>query len=161
MELTEELFVNRIKSMYERSLDEHENSFFDAQLQDKVRFHSASLAAPVRATFRSVVTLSMCNRLESLHGGCAATLIDVLTSVILLGLGKPGMFSYGGVTRSLDVKYLRPVPEGVEMEIICELVNMGKRLAMLRGEIRRVDNGDLCVVGMHDKANTDPVVQRL
>lgn len=71
------------------------------------------------------------------------------------------MFSYGGVSRSLDIKFLRPAPEGTEIEIDCELVSMGKRLAMSKAEIRRVDTGDVCVLGLHDKANMDPPVQKL
>lgn len=35
------------------------------------------------------------------------------------------------------------------------MVHVGKRLALLRAEIRRVDNGALCVLGEHEKANTD------
>lgn len=103
----------------------------------------------------------MCNQVNSLHGGCAATLIDVLTSITPVALAKPGLFAYGGVSRSLNIKFLRPVPEGTEFEIDCELINMGKRLALSKAEIRRVDNGNLCVLGLHDKANTDPPVRKL
>lgn len=92
----------------------------------------------------------------NLHGGCAATLIDNLSTTILVGVSRPGHFSLGGVSRNLKVTYLRPVPQDTAIRIICELVHAGKRLALLRAEIRRVDNDDLCVVGEHEKANTDP-----
>lgn len=92
----------------------------------------------------------------NLHGGCAATLIDVLSTTILLGLSRPGRFALGGVSRNLKVTYLRPVPGDTEIRLTCVLVHAGKRLALLRAEIYRVDNGDLCIIGEHEKANTDP-----
>ncbi|WEW59719.1 hypothetical protein PRK78_005199 [Emydomyces testavorans] len=161
MEMTQDLFTSRVKSMYENGLFDPDVITYESSLREHICFQSTSLGPPTRAVFRSVVAPSMCNKLGNLHGGCAATIIDILTSVVLLAIGQPGMFSYGGVTRTLDVKYLRPVPEGMQIEIDCELLSMGKRLAMSRAVIRRVDNGDLCIIGMHDKVNTDPVLQKL
>lgn len=94
----------------------------------------------------------------NLHGGCAATIIDFLSSTILLGVSKPGFFSLGGVSRNLKITYLRPVPVGTEVRLVCQVIHTGRRLALLRAEILRADNGDLCVVGEHEKANTDPEV---
>lgn len=91
-----------------------------------------------------------------MHGGCAATLIDIMSTMILLGMSRPGRFMLGGVSRNLKVTYLRPVPSGTEIRLVCILVHVGRRLALLRGEIYRVDNGDLCIIGEHEKANTDP-----
>jgi acyl-coenzyme A thioesterase PaaI-like protein len=62
----------------------------------------------------------------------------------------------GGVSRNLRVTYLRPVPRDLEVRLVCEVIHMGKRLALLRAEISRADTGDVCVVGEHEKANTDP-----
>ena len=97
----------------------------------------------------------MTNRLGSLHGGCAATLVDTLSTCILQGVSRPGLFSLGGVTRNLKLTYLRPIPLSTDARLICEVVHVGRRLALVRAEIRRLDNGDICVVGEHEKANTD------
>lgn len=70
-------------------------------------------------------------------------------------MSRPGHFAFGGVSRNLKVTYLRPVPRDTEIRLTCELVHVGRRLALLRAEIRRVDTGALCVVGEHEKANTD------
>lgn len=102
------------------------------------------------------VSPDMCNYLDNLHGGCAATLIDVLSTTILLGVSSPGRFQLGGVSRNLRTTYLRPVPQGTEIRLVTELVHVGKRLALLRSEILRADDGQVCVVGEHEKANTDP-----
>lgn len=100
-----------------------------------------------------------CNYLGNLHGGCAATLFDTLSSMILLGVSKPGFFQLGGVSRHLDVTYLRPVPVGTRVKLVSKVVNIGKRLALMRSEIVRVDTGAVCMVSDHEKANTDPEVK--
>ncbi|KAF7595904.1 hypothetical protein BBP40_004397 [Aspergillus hancockii] len=121
-----------------------------------LRFESATQGPPARVSFVFKVIPKICNAVGTLHGGCAATLIDILSTVILLGVSKPGNFSMGGVSRNLRVTYLRPAPKDTEVRLVCDVVHVGKRLALLRAEISRVDTGDVCVVGEHEKANTDP-----
>ncbi|KAL1982886.1 hypothetical protein VTN96DRAFT_814 [Rasamsonia emersonii] len=121
-----------------------------------LRFEYATRGPPARVSYRLFVTPNMTNRLGNLHGGCAATLIDNLSTTILIGVSRPGIFQYGGVSRNLNVTYLRPVPLDTEIRVICEVVHVGRRLALLKAEIRRVDNDELCVIADHQKANTDP-----
>lgn len=125
-----------------------------------LRFESATRGPPATVSFLFNVTPAMSNYMGNLHGGCAATLIDVLSTTILLGVSEPGKFALGGVSRNLKVTYLRPVPTETEARVVCELVHVGKRLALLRAEIQKAASGDLCVVGEHEKANTDPEVNQ-
>ncbi|RDW90800.1 PaaI family thioesterase [Aspergillus mulundensis] len=125
-------------------------------------FHSASLAPQPTIAFELTIAPKHCNFLGNLHGGCAATLFDVLSSMILLGVSKPGFFELGGVSRHLNVTYLRPVPVGTRVRLVSKVVSMGKRLALMRSEILRVhEDGreEVCVVSDHEKANTDPEVK--
>lgn len=46
------------------------------------------------------------------------------------------------------------------MRVRCEVAQMGRRLALLRAAIERVDTGDVCVLALHEKANTDPEVSK-
>ncbi|EKV19098.1 Thioesterase family protein, putative [Penicillium digitatum PHI26] len=127
-----------------------------------LRFESATRGPPATVSFLLTITPALSNYLGNLHGGCAATLIDVLSTTILLGVSEPGKFSVGGVSRNLKVTYLRPVPTGTEVRLICEVIHVGKRLALLRAEIQRAESGDICVIGEHEKANTDPeMTQRM
>lgn len=121
-------------------------------IRDHVRFESASLGPPTQVTFRMTVAPELCNRLGTLHGGCAATLVDVLTSTVLLALDQPG-----SVSRSLALKYVRAAPMGSDVLIVNELVHVGRKLALVKCEIRRADTGDVCVIGEHDKAKIGPV----
>ncbi|EGC42689.1 thioesterase [Histoplasma capsulatum var. duboisii H88] len=124
--------------------------------RNRVRYESVSHGPCPRASFLLTVTEPFCNKVGALHGGCATTLIDVTSTGLLIALSKPGHFSLGGVTRTLNVKFVRPAPMGVEVRIVNELVHAGKRLALVRSEISRVDTGEVCVIGEHDKVNTDP-----
>ncbi|KAL4880422.1 HotDog domain-containing protein [Aspergillus karnatakaensis] len=121
-------------------------------------FHSAT-RSPAEISFLLTVAPKHCNFLGNLHGGCAATLFDVLSSMILLGVSKPGAFEFGGVSRHLDVTYIRPVPVGMTVKLTSRVVHMGKRLALMRSEIVKLDSGDVCMVSDHEKANTDPEVK--
>ncbi|KAJ5569648.1 uncharacterized protein N7459_009078 [Penicillium hispanicum] len=127
-----------------------------------LRFESATRSPTAKVSFLITITPALSNYMGNLHGGCAATLIDVLSTTILLGVSEPGKFAMGGVSRNLKVTYLRPVPESSEARIVCEVIHVGKRLALLRAEIQKAESGDVCVVGEHEKANTDPqVTQRI
>ncbi|KAL3470630.1 thioesterase family protein [Aspergillus californicus] len=114
----------------------------------------SATAEPPTITFLLTIGPKHCNLLGNLHGGCAATLVDVLSTMILLGASKPGLYESGGVSRHLNVTYLRPVPCGSTVRLVSSVVHMGKRLALLRTEIVREDGG-VCVVSDHEKANTD------
>ncbi|KOS48335.1 hypothetical protein ACN38_g753 [Penicillium nordicum] len=125
-------------------------------------FESATRGPPATVSFLLTITPALSNYMGNLHGGCAATLIDVLSTTILLGISEPGKFSFGGVSRNLKVTYLRPVPTGTEVRLVCEVIHVGKRLALLRAEIQKAESRDVCVIGEHEKANTDPeVTQRI
>jgi uncharacterized protein (TIGR00369 family) len=97
-----------------------------------------------------------CNRLGNLHGGAAATLFDLCTTIPLVHVSKPGFWQFLGVTRNLNVSYFRPVPSGEEVLIECEILQIGKRLATLKGVMRRKRDGQIVSVAEHLKANIDP-----
>lgn len=97
------------------------------------------------------VTDNLCNKGGNLHGGCAATLLDSLTSTALLTVARPGFLDGGHVSRTLSCTYLRPVASGTECIVECWVVAAGKRTANVRGEIRTAD-GKVCVACVHDKA---------
>lgn len=121
---------------------------------------TASRAEPAQASFILTITPNLCNHFDNLHGGSASTIIDILSTTILLAVSRPGVFSLGGVSRHLDLTYLRPAPRDVDVRVRSEVVQLGKRLALLRAVIERVDTGEVCVVAAHEKVNTDPEVAK-
>jgi acyl-coenzyme A thioesterase 13 len=92
----------------------------------------------------------------TLHGGCAATLIDNLTNVVIIAASPPGVFSNSGISRNIRMTFLCPLPLGTEVRAVCKVVHrIGKRLVLVRAELYNVKTGELCVVGEHEKVNTD------
>ncbi|KAH7150043.1 HotDog domain-containing protein [Dactylonectria estremocensis] len=110
-------------------------------------------------TFSFVVHPEHCNRLDNLHGGCAASLFDFLTTLPLALINRPGFWHFMGVSRTLNVTYMRPVPAGEEVLIECEIVQAGKKLATLRGVMRRRSDKALLAVCEHGKVNIDSDVK--
>ncbi|KID65377.1 Thioesterase superfamily, partial [Metarhizium brunneum ARSEF 3297] len=121
--------------------------------------HSATASANTASiTFTYTVQPQHCNRLHHLHGGATATLLDFCTSVPLSLVSRPGFWQYLGVSRCLTVSYLRPARAGDQVLIETEIVQVGKRLATLRGSIRRKEDGQLLCTAEHLKVNIDSAV---
>ena len=110
-------------------------------------------------TFRFVVTHEMSNINKTLHGGCAVTMVDELTTILLAAMSKPGLYSRYGVSKGLKTSFLRPMNRGAEIRAVCELVHMGAKQAFLQTKMFEVDGGELCLIAEHEKTNTDPPVQ--
>ncbi|KAF0330276.1 thioesterase superfamily protein [Colletotrichum asianum] len=111
------------------------------------------------ATFSFTVQPDHCNRGGNLHGGCAATLFDFLTTLPLALINdKPGFWQFLGVSRTLSCSYLRPAPCGEECIVECEIVQVGRTLCQLKGVLRRKSDKVILVTCEHHKYNTDPPV---
>lgn len=81
-----------------------------------------------------------------------ATIFDTTTSMAVAPVARKGFWDIGHVTRTLNCSYLRPAPEGIELLIECEVVHLGKRIGMLKGVMRRKDDGAVCYTCEHQKA---------
>lgn len=93
----------------------------------------------------------LCNRGGSLHGGAASTIFDILTTTALLTVAKPGYWDMLGVSRTLTITFLRPLPLGTKVFVNCEVVAVGKNMANIKGTMKTAD-GKVCVTCIHDKA---------
>ncbi|KAG9231732.1 HotDog domain-containing protein [Amylocarpus encephaloides] len=121
----------------------------------------SATSSPPRTVFRFTVAASHCNRLNNLHGGCTSTLFDWLTTSALACIAKPGYWQYAGVSRTLNVTYLRPVPEGEVVLVESEVVHAGKRLCALKGTMRRERDGEVLAICEHGKVSIDPEVAKM
>ncbi|ETN42551.1 uncharacterized protein HMPREF1541_01708 [Cyphellophora europaea CBS 101466] len=107
-------------------------------------------ASPGRTEWTMNITPEHCNKGKNMHGGMACIVLDNLTSTALLTLAKPGFLDAGHVSRTITMSYLRPVPLGSTVRVVCEAVQAGRNTANLRGEIQ-ID-GKTCITCIHDKA---------
>jgi acyl-coenzyme A thioesterase 13 len=145
--------TDRVLALYNESTappPAGESVCFDALPLQYATLVSAS-AESQSTSWSFIAAPELCNKGGNLHGGCAATLLDSLTSTALLTIARPGFLDGGNVSRTLSCTYLRPVPMGTECVVECRVVAAGKRTANLSGEIKTKD-GKVCVACVHDKA---------
>ncbi|KAK6055117.1 hypothetical protein COOONC_07377 [Cooperia oncophora] len=94
------------------------------------------------------VTPTMTNPWGGLHGGCTATLVDVVTTAACLVTprGKPG------VSVDLHVTYLAAAREGDSLIVDAEVIKAGKTLAFTRADLILKDKNQIVATGLHTKA---------
>lgn len=67
-------------------------------------------------------------------------IFDMATTCALGPLAKPGFWDFmGGVTRCLNISYLRAVPIGIKVRLYCQVMHVGRTAAMLHGEMTSLD----------------------
>ena len=89
-----------------------------------------------------------------MHGGAAAVLFDMGTTTALCPVAKPGYWEFmGGVTRSLNISYLKAVPINTTVRISSKVVSVGKQMAMIRGVMTSLDGKVTYCTVEHHKVN--------
>jgi len=141
---------DRVKSLWQDLATDPAYQGFDTTTLKAAKFVAASNETQ-STEWEFTVTPQLCNKGGNLHGGAAATMLDNLTSTALLTIAKPGHLEFGHVSRTLHTTYLRPVPNGTKVKVLCRVIAAGKNTANVYGEIRTMD-GKICVTCVHDKA---------
>jgi acyl-coenzyme A thioesterase 13 len=92
---------------------------------------------------------SLCNRFGTLHGGCIATLVDVLTTCALL-VEDENSEKGGGVTTDLQISCVKSAR--MHTSVRCEAVakRLGKTMGFSTCEIRDQEGG-VVAMGSHTK----------
>lgn len=150
---------------------------FDRVLWERLQILSASIddsGKTSKVTFSIVVPKIFANHVQTMHGGAViftqliiqqghmlttspkiATLFDGLTSSCLALFSQYGCWNGKEVTRSLEIKYFKPVPLEEQLNAECEIVHAGQRLASLRGVITRASDGSVLAACQHEKFNSN------
>lgn len=94
-----------------------------------------------------------------LHGAAAALLLDTFTTMAFLPLiptWSPNNMSAwsppAGITRALNLTYIRPLRLPATIRILGEVVQYGRTLSLARGSIVSTDGKTMYCTGEHHKA---------
>ncbi|KAH9002446.1 HotDog domain-containing protein [Lactarius hatsudake] len=108
-----------------------------------------------RVVCEVTVEEDMLNPGKSLHGGCAAFLIDrcvySCSTLVFIAAGRSA-----GVSASMNVVYHAPATHGSKLRIVSTAMALGTRIMSARTEIWDVTKKRLCVTGIHVKMEPSP-----
>ncbi|VDL63868.1 unnamed protein product [Nippostrongylus brasiliensis] len=94
------------------------------------------------------VTHAMTNPWGSLHGGCTATLVDIVTTAALLTTPR----QLPGVSVDLHVTYLAAAKEGESVVMDAEVIRIGRSLAFTKADLFLKESNKIIATGLHTKA---------
>lgn len=87
-----------------------------------------------------------------MHGGAAGVIFDMMTTVTLGPVAREGFWDFlGGVTRTLNISYLKAVPIGTTVKIKSEVLQVGKTMALIRGTMMSLDESTAYCTCEHHK----------
>ncbi|KAF9014375.1 hypothetical protein BDZ89DRAFT_1094738 [Hymenopellis radicata] len=95
------------------------------------------------------VSEDMCNVYGTLHGGCAAYLIDPCSVSSLVSLGFVTGRDGSGVSQSMNVIWHRPVLKGTRLRIISKTIFTDGRLRSASCEMRDKESNALYISAVH------------
>ena len=58
-------------------------------------------------------------------------IVDMCTTMAQAPVARTSFWEFGGVSRTLSVTYLRPIPRNTEILIVCEVLQVGKAFGEL------------------------------
>jgi acyl-coenzyme A thioesterase 13 len=71
-------------------------------------------------------------------------------------ISKPGFwFFMGGVTRTLNISYLRAIPIGTTVKVNSKVIQAGRTMALIQGEITSVDGKTVYCTCEHHKVHIE------
>ncbi|KAF3004127.1 hypothetical protein E8E13_004697 [Curvularia kusanoi] len=106
-----------------------------------------------RTVYSFTVPKQLCNMGGNLHGGAVALIFDICTSTAITAVSQDGFWDTGHVSRTLNCTYLRPAAEGTKVYVISEVVHLGRRQGLTKGEIRLgTEDGKIAYTCEHGKA---------
>ncbi|ORY17619.1 thioesterase family protein-like protein [Clohesyomyces aquaticus] len=131
---------------------------YDREVMKSLKLVDAGLDGSV--VFELHVSPNFSNLNDVMHGGAAGVIFDMATTTALCPVAKPGFWEFmGGVTRSLNISYLKAVPIGTSVRLSSKVVSVGKQMAMIRGEMTSLDGKIVFSTVEHHKVNAPVLPQ--
>merc|ERR1712150_31737 len=101
-----------------------------------------------RCTTSLKIEQEHCNNYNTLHGGCAATLVDIVSWAALVTDSEDSL-KHTGVSVNLNMNYMKPAKLGTDIIIDARVKKRGRTLAFLDVDIRDKENNSTLAAGLH------------
>jgi len=125
---------------------------FDKHLMENVKLVDATLEGTVDFDF--LIDERYTNLNGVMHGGAAGVIFDMCTTCALGPLSRPGYWDFlGGVTRTLNISYLRAVAVGTTIRVRSQVAQVGRTMAMIRGTMESQDGKVVYCTCEHHKVS--------
>ncbi|PQE04139.1 thioesterase family protein [Rutstroemia sp. NJR-2017a BVV2] len=144
--------VRSIFDRYKLIAEAQDYKGFDKHLMDNAKILDATDSGVTICEF--TITEQYGNLNGVMHGGAAGVIFDMCTTIALGPVAKPGSWDFlGGVTRTLNISYLKAVPLGTTVRLYSEVVQFGKTMAMIRGSMTSQDGSITYCTCEHHKVS--------
>ncbi|KAK7698251.1 hypothetical protein SLS64_012717 [Diaporthe eres] len=120
--------------------------------------------AGIRAscTTRLFIGAELGNYNGVMHGGAAGVIFDMLTTIALGPVARPGFWTFlGGVTRTLNISYLKAVPVGTTVIVHAYVYQVGRQTAYIKGWMTSEDGTTTYAVCDHHKIHVPTPAEHL
>ncbi|PSN71607.1 hypothetical protein BS50DRAFT_570935 [Corynespora cassiicola Philippines] len=125
---------------------------FDRQVMEDLKLVDAGIHGSVE--FDLYISPDYSNLNDVMHGGAAGVIFDMGTTTALCPVAQPGYWEFmGGVTRTLNISYLKAVPVGTTVRISSKVMSVGKQMAMIQGVMTSLDRSITYCTAEHHKVN--------
>ncbi|KZM21820.1 uncharacterized protein EKO05_0003135 [Ascochyta rabiei] len=133
---------------------------FDSEVMKNMKIVDAGPEGS--AEFELYIAPNFSNLNNVMHGGAAGVIFDMSTTTALCPVARPGFWEFmGGVTRSLNISYLKAVPIGTTVRLVSKVASVGKQMAMIRGEMTSLDGKTTFCTVEHHKVNVPVLPEHL
>jgi len=107
--------------------------------------------APAKATYSFTIPEAYGNnpKVKSVHGSAVAMFFDECSSLIMLAVKRD--WGHTGVSRNLNVTFMRPAMMGEKCVIEVEAVQVGRAIATITAVLKRESDGVVLATCQHDK----------
>jgi len=135
---------------------------FDLHLMRSLTLLSATSTPQSTATFSLLIEETYSNMNNVMHGGAAGVIFDMCTTSALGPIAKPGFWDFmGGVTRTLNISYLKAIPVGTKIHLHSVVTQAGRTMAHIRGTMMSEDGKTIYCTCEHHKVSVPTLKEHL
>ncbi|OKL55790.1 hypothetical protein UA08_08870 [Talaromyces atroroseus] len=143
--------------LYKQLVVEKDFKGYDGKLLIKdIRFIDADPLGS--SSWDLTVDETWCNMNNVLHGGAYGLIFDMCTAITMQTVSRPGYWEFlAGVTRALNISYLKAVPLGTTIRIKCQIEQHGRTMALISAYLESLDGSIKYATAEHHKVHVPAI----